>query len=123
MILYIFSVRRALRSSCSGFGRPRSAKILPLLACVRAFALVRIIVPRSLVIALCLGKSSPYQAQIYPWRRDALFRFLLKDVQVINRMRKMGGGDSAESLRSVPLDELHDPHSAKTLQGFGRRVR
>src|SRR5580692_192108 len=120
-ILWICSVSRAFRSSCSGLGRPRSAKTLPEPSSTRTFFLRMSVLPFP-VMPFRLGKAPADQLNLLFRRRDAGLRFLLEHVQDIHRIVEMRGVDGPIRVRAVPLDNLHDPRPAESLQRFGCRI-
>src|SRR6266571_3184261 len=80
----ICSVSRAFRSSCSGWGRPRSAKTLPLLFSTFTGFLVlavMLVLPFS-VNPFGVSKTVTDEVHVLLRRGDAPFRFFLEAAQV-----------------------------------------
>ena len=63
-------------------------------------------------------KSLPDQVLVLLRRGDTPLRLLLKDVQDVDRVRKMSSLDRAICIGSIPLDNLQDPRSAKALYQY-----
>src|SRR6202043_3364858 len=113
-ILWICSVSLAFRSSCSGFGSPRSAKTLPELSSTRTLFLVMSVLPFP-VVPFRFGEAPADQLDLLLRRRDAGLRFFLEHVQHIHRVVEMRGIDGPIRVRAIPLGNLHAPCSAESL--------
>jgi hypothetical protein len=72
----------------------------------------------SFVVLLRLCKALPDQVDIPLRRCGASLRFLLKDVQNIDRALEMNRIDRPVGVRPIPLDNFNDPCPAKPFRGF-----
>lgn len=98
----------ALSNSCSGFGRSRSAKKLPLPTSARALAFLGMLVPPVSVKPLRFGEATSDQLHIRLRRGDPMFGLLQKHVQDIYRLRKIRGIDGPESIAAMALERGRD---------------
>src|SRR6266571_3483300 len=114
------SVSRAFRSSCSGWGRPRSAKTFPpvsapglrprgpvLFATLTGFLVlvVMFVLPFS-VEPVCLSKTAVDEVKVLLGRGDPLLRFLLEGVKDVARLLKADRIDSAPRVALMVSDNF-----------------
>src|SRR5437867_5867681 len=89
------SVSRAFRSSCAGWGRPRSAKTFPLLfSTLTGFLVlvVMLVLPFS-VEPFGLSQAAVAEVKVFLGRGDPLLRFLLEGVEDVDRLLKADRAD------------------------------
>src|SRR5258707_1228871 len=115
---YIGTVSVACKSSCSGWGRPRSAKTFPLLFSILTclFVLAAMLVLPFSVNPFGVSQAATDEVHVLLRRSDAPFRFFLEGVQDVNGLRIADCIDRTPCAAFVIRDNFKHGPSTKTSQ-------
>src|ERR1017187_8994863 len=114
----MWSVRRALSCSRSGWGKPRSAKTLPLPFLTRMVLFFFMSVVPLPIVPLCRSEPLFDEFDFFLRRGDAFLGLLLKGVQHVNSVAEAHRVDGPEGVALIGRYDLKHSAPAETFEGF-----